>query len=190
MTRDKAICEAVDALRCGKLVVLPTDTVYGVAADPRVPGAVQRLFDVKGRDSGKPVALLAAGVEEVARYGVTLSALARKLAERFWPGPLTLVVRAGEQWEGFRVPDHDVALALLRSVGGVLRVSSANRSGDPPALTARDAVRSLGRDVDVVLDAGQAPGGVASTVVKIDGEKMELIREGSLSRAQLAISDA
>ena len=116
--------------------MLPTDTVYGVAADPRVPAAVERLYAVKGRDARKPVPLLVTGVDEAERRGAIMGRRARRLAERYWPGPLTLVLPTGTGTEGFRVPDHAVTLAVLRAAGGGLRVTSANRSGAPAACDA------------------------------------------------------
>ena len=181
-----ALKRAVEVLEAGGLVVLPTDTVYGVAAHPAVTGAQERLFSVKGRDRSKPVPLLADGVEGVVRYGARLGPKERRLAERFWPGPLTLVLEVGFGREGFRVPDHPFAMALLKAVGGVLRVTSANLSGDPPALTATEAVRALGGVVELVLDGGPVRLGQPSTVAKIENGDLCIIREGALTRQELA----
>jgi L-threonylcarbamoyladenylate synthase len=197
MVDAEEIRRAAEALRQGLLVILPTDTVYGVAAHPSVPAAVERLFAVKGREAGKPVPLLAGSVEDVEGYGAEFTGADRRLAAAFWPGPLTIVLNlrrrndgrqeggAGGRTEGFRVPRHDTALALLAAAGGILRVTSANLSGEPPALTARDAQRALAPHACVVLDAGPAPGGVASSVVKVVGESIEILREGAVPREDI-----
>jgi tRNA threonylcarbamoyl adenosine modification protein (Sua5/YciO/YrdC/YwlC family) len=154
--------------------------VYGVAADPRQRGAERRLYAAKGRDRHKPVALLAADLATVEACGARLRAAERRLAEAFWPGPLTLVLRTPRGREGFRVPAHVWALRVLRQVGGVLRVSSANRSGQPPALTAEQAARALGARVAAVMDAGRARVGTPSTVVQVHGREIRVLREGAI----------
>lgn len=182
---DEAIRVTAECLRAGGVAVVPTDTVYGVATDPAVPGAEARLFAMKRRDPAKPVPLLAAGIDVVLRRGGRLDGRALRLAQKFWPGPLTLVLDVGDGTEGFRVPDHRLMLSLLRATGGVLRVTSANISGEKPALTADEAVACLGDSVDVVLDGGMAPGGTASTVARVTGETISILREGALGRAAL-----
>jgi L-threonylcarbamoyladenylate synthase len=162
-------------------VVLPTDTVYGVAADPAVPGAEERLRMAKGRDAGKPIPLLAAGVDDVLARTGAIDPLARRLAGAFWPGPLTMVLPVGEGSEGFRVPDHALTLAVLRAAGGCLRVTSANRSGEPDARSADAAVAALGASVALVLDGGPVPGGIPSTVVRVSDGALTVLREGALS---------
>jgi len=164
---------------------MPTDTVYGVAAHPRQPEAVQRLYDAKGRDPAKPIALLAASAEAVEQYGATLGEGERALAAQYWPGALTIVLETGEGSEGFRVPDHGTALSLLEAVGGVLRVTSANRSGEPPALTAEEAARAIGMHVDEVIDSGPVPGGVPSTVVRVIDGQPRILREGALTAKEI-----
>jgi len=183
---DAAVATAVAALERGELIVMPTETVYGLAADPRVPGTVERIYAAKQRDRGKPLQMLVSGVEVIAAMGFALSAVERRLAERFWPGSLTLIVTDGERSEGFRVPDLDVALAVIKQGGGALRATSANTSGEPPALTAEDAAACLGDAVAVVLDGGPIVGGVASTVARVDEQGgIEVLREGGISRAAL-----
>lgn len=178
----KAVAAAVRTcarlLRAGELVIIPTDTVYGVAADPRVPSAVARLYAVKGRWARKPVALLAAGLRAVEAYGARLRPAERCLAAKFWPGPLTLVLKTGSGWEGFRVPKHALACQILRAAGGILRVSSANRSGEPPATSADAAVRALGSRVAAVVDAGPTRSDVPSTVVKVERGRIRILRRG------------
>ena len=180
-----AIGRAADTLRKGSLVIMPTDTVYGVAADARIAGWDDKLYRAKSRDRGKPIPVLAANIDQVENYGVVLDCVERVLAERFWPGPLTLVLRAGSVSEAFRVPACAIALELLRMVGGVLRVTSANVSGESPALTVEDAIASIGEHVDVALDAGVSPGGVASTVAKVEKGSVVVLRQGAISREEL-----
>lgn len=187
------IGRAVDALRDGALVIVPTDTVYGVAADAGLPDAEARIYEAKKRDRGKPIPLLAADADAVRDYGAALGVVETRLAEKFWPGPLTMVLDMGDRDrsgnEGFRVPDHEQARELLRAAGGVLRVTSANESGQPPALTAAAAKTALGDHVAVVLDAGPAPGGTASTVIRVentgDGPEIVILREGAVAAAEL-----
>lgn len=179
------IGEAAAALTRGVLVIVPTETVYGLAADPRFPGAETAIFAAKGRPDHKPVTLFAADVEQVKARGAVLDEAGEKLARSFWPGPLTLVLKTPDGFTGFRVPDHAVPLALLRAVGSVLSVTSANRSGEPPAITADAAAAALGSRVALILDAGRSPGGVPSTVVRVDGDEVQVLREGAISEAEI-----
>ena len=166
-------------------MVVPTETVYGVAADPRIEGAQDRICRAKQRDRGKPIPLLASDLATIAGAGVELNELEERLARAFWPGPLTLVLRCGAAQEGFRVPDHEVCTMLLRRMGGLLRVTSANLSGQPAALTADDAMAAIGHAVEGVLDAGPASGGTASTVLRVEDGEIVVLREGAISREQL-----
>jgi L-threonylcarbamoyladenylate synthase len=180
---------AVRTLQDGGIVVIPTDTVYGVAARSDVSGAEDRIYQLKGRDRKKPLPLLAADLGAVQAYGARIGPLERRLADRFWPGPLTIILKVDGGTEGFRVPDHPVAVELIRAAGGTLRVTSANLSGEPPALTADEAVKSLGDGVDAVVDAGRTPGATPSTVVAIEGDEeawtLNVLRDGVISRAEL-----
>lgn len=180
-----AIAQAVAALRRGDLVVVPTETVYGVAADPRVPGALAKLRGAKGRPADKPIARLVPDLASARAEGAALGVAAERLARRFWPGPLTLVARSPGGAVGYRVPDHAVTLLVLRAAGAALAVTSANLSGEAPAVTASQAVASLGEHVALVLDAGPSPGGVPSTVVRADGERVEILREGAIGRERI-----
>ncbi len=169
-------------MRSGGLIILPTETVYGVAADPSVEGAVERIYAAKERDRGKPIPLLVSGLEEVERQKAMFPLWARRLAKRYWPGPLTLVLRCGKGTEGFRVPNHAVARAVLKAAGGILRVTSANISGAPAARTVEAAFEALGNSVALALDAGPAGLGVESTVVDATGEGPVILRQGALPR--------
>jgi len=176
---------AVQVLKRGLLVIVPTDTVYGLAADPHAPEAVERLYLAKGRDTSKPIALLADGIAAAEEYGAAFGDVERRLAEKFWPGPLTMVLSVGDGFEGFRVPGHEVTLSLLRMFGGPLRVTSANRSHEPPKATADEAALTLGSYVDLVLDAGSTPGTQPSTVSKVVNDEIEILREGAIPRSVL-----
>jgi L-threonylcarbamoyladenylate synthase len=180
-----AVEQAAAALGRGSLVVLPTDTVYGVSADPRLAGAEDRLRRAKGRDEDKPIPLLASDAEGVTAAGFAMDEAQRLLAARFWPGPLTLVLRAGSRSEGIRVPACETARAVIRACGGLLRVTSANRSGEPPALTAAAAAAALAPSVALVLDDGPTPGGVPSSVVAVVDGRIRVLREGAVSAAEI-----
>ena len=169
--------QAVEVLNRGGVAVIPTDTVYGLAARPDFAAAVERLYTIKGREAKKPIALLASDVDAIARFGYPLAGRARDLAEKFWPGALTLVVGK----EGFRIPDHAETRELIAACGGVLRVTSANLSGRRPATDAPQALADVGLSADFVVDDGVSPGGVPSTVVRVipDGS-LEILREGAI----------
>lgn len=170
------LATAIACLKRGELVVIPTETVYGLAADPDVPGALDRIFQAKRRPDSKQVALLVDEQQWRTLPAFSDNNIAQRIGRRYWPGPLTLVVGA----DGYRVPDHPVALALLRALGRPLAVTSANVSGAPPAVTAEAAVEALGDSVALILDAGPAPGGVPSTVARLTPDRLECIREGAI----------
>ena len=174
---EAALDEAAAVLCGGGVAVIPTDTVYGLAAHPAFPGAVERLYSIKGRERRKKIALLAADVSAVEAFAGTLSPELATLAGRHWPGALTLVL--GD--EGFRVPDHGWTRRLLARCGGVLRVTSANVSGGRPASDAEQALSDVGLSSDLVVDGGPSPGGVPSTVVRAgeDGG-LEILRRGAV----------
>ncbi|WP_136518874.1 L-threonylcarbamoyladenylate synthase [Cellulomonas telluris] len=190
-----ALDEAVNAIGRGQLVVLPTDTVYGIAADAFTPRAVQSLLEAKGRGRQMPPPVLMPDVRTLDGLATDVPDGVRALADAFWPGGLTVIVRAQPSlaWDlgethgtvALRVPDHRVALALLRRTGP-LAVSSANRTGRPAATTAQEAYRQLGAHVPVFLDGGQAPGGVASTIVDATGDVLRVVRLGAIDLAALA----
>lgn len=178
---------AAALLQAGELVVMPTDTVYGLAARADLPDAMAKLYAVKQRDATKPVALLVADWQTASRAGARFSDAAKKLAAAFWPGALTLVLpAAGGEWLGLRVPDHPVALAVLRACGGALAVSSANRSGGESAQTALEAWAALAPHPALVLDAGPVMGGVPSAVVRVEETQIHILRPGPIPAADLA----
>lgn len=177
---------AVDAVRNGEVVGLPTDTVYGVGVDPFNESAVSKLFDLKGRPSNRPVGILVATVDQAREIGVVGGAAA-DLAANHWPGALTLIVTpkvvmadwVGDRQRrsiGIRVPDHEVALELLAGAGP-LAVTSANESGGREAMNHREARAVFGDRVEVYLE-GKAPGGQASTVVDATGSRLTVVRPG------------
>jgi L-threonylcarbamoyladenylate synthase len=186
----RAIADAVDVLRRGGIVGYPTDTLYGLAVDPRRDDAVQRLFEVKARDRASAVALIAADVaqaQEAGTFGVGELALARS----FWPGPLTIVVPVAEalsRWltaglgtVGVRVPAHAVARALADGLGYCITATSANPSGQPAARTADEVSGALGERIDALVDAGPAPGGLPSTIVEFADGRPVLRRSGAVA---------
>jgi L-threonylcarbamoyladenylate synthase len=190
--RRSRVEEAVAALRAGALVVIPTDTVYGVAALPRSPGGIAALFAAKGRPESKPVPVLGAGKQDLYSVGA-LDPRAEALADRFWPGPLTLVIPRAPGFDvdlgggdqdtvAVRVPASEVARALL-AASGPLAVTSANRSGEAPATTVAEARAALGDAVSVFLDGGPC-GGEASTVLSAVGEP-QVLREGPVTYEQV-----
>lgn len=185
---------AVQAVRRGELVVLPTDTVYGLAADAFSPAAVTRLLETKGRSRAMPVPVLVGSWRTIDGLAERVTPTARQLVEAFWPGPLTLVVRAAASlaWDlgetrgtvALRMPLHPVALAVLEQTGP-LAVSSANRTGLPPATDAAEAARQLGTAVPVYLDGGPTGSPQPSTIVDLTGDAPRLLRAGALPTAQL-----
>ena len=178
---------AAELLIQGELVVVPTETVYGVAARADSPKAMAKLYAAKGRDESKRSARFVVGLESMRAAGARVDGIAERLAAAFWPGPLTMVLEnAAGGWDGFRVPDHSIALAWLRELGGVVpAVTSANRSGAPAACTAQEAWDALAPHVALALDAGPVAVGAASTVVKVSGGEIEILRPGPIDRAAL-----
>ena len=182
------LARAAGAIRAGGIVAVPTDTLYGLAADPFSAEAVGRLFSIKDRALDRALPLIAADVAQIVAQLGELSPLARLLAERFWPGPLTLLVPApdtmvrdvsgGTGRVGVRVPAHAVARGLCRASGGVLTATSANISGRPATGDPEEVVASLGPHVDIVLDAGKTGGGLPSTIVDVSALEPRLVRGG------------
>lgn len=190
------IAAAAETLRAGGVIVMPTDTLYGIGADATNEAAVARVFEVKGRGDDKPLLVLAPDLATVERE-VMLSSSARTLADRFWPGPLTLIASrkpdaslarglnpAGTSI-GLRVPDRPATLALLRAFGRPITAPSANRTGDAPARSAPEALRALGTLVDLVLDGGASKELRPSTIIDCTGARPRLVREGALARASI-----
>jgi tRNA threonylcarbamoyl adenosine modification protein (Sua5/YciO/YrdC/YwlC family) len=192
--QEAGVQAAITALQSGDLVVLPTDTVYGIAADAFSPTAVNKLLAAKGRGRDMPVPVLVGSWRTLDGLVDELGPLARRLVETFWPGPLTLVVRAAQSlaWDlgetrgtvAVRMPLQPVALEVLTQTGP-LAVSSANRSGLPPAADAADAERQLGDSVRVYLDGGPVAVAVPSTIVDLTGDHARVLRAGALDVERL-----
>jgi L-threonylcarbamoyladenylate synthase len=182
---------AAEILRAGGLVAFPTETVYGLGADASSAAAVARLYQVKGRPADHPVIVHFASAEDAFSYAREVSPVARKLAEKFWPGPLTLIVKrsgkakdfvtGGQGSVGLRVPSHPVAQALLKEFGGGVAAPSANRFGQVSPTTAQHVRADLGADVDLVLDGGPSEVGIESTILDVSGGEVVLLRPGRIT---------
>ena len=190
MVPAEAIERAVTLLRAGGLVAYPTDTLYGLAVDPRSAEAVHRLFEVKGRHAGHAVPLIAADIAQAAE-AARFDDRARRVAAAFWPGPLSIVLPAREAVRGellgsdrtiaVRVADHPVARALAEGLGFCITATSANLTGQPATASPELVTRTLGDRVDIVLDDWMSPGGPPSTVVDLRGPEPRLLREGAIA---------
>jgi tRNA threonylcarbamoyl adenosine modification protein (Sua5/YciO/YrdC/YwlC family) len=193
--RERGLGAAMSAIRRGELVVLPTDTVYGIGADAFTPLAVDRLLSTKGRGRDMPVPVLVASADMASALVVELGPAGSALVEKFWPGPLTVVARHTPHlaWDlgdsrgtvAVRMPDHELALALIKETGP-LAVSSANRTGSSPAVTVAEAQEQLGDDVAVYLDGGACSSSTPSTIVDLTGDRPRILREGALTLEQIA----
>jgi L-threonylcarbamoyladenylate synthase len=193
---DVDITRAVEALRRGRLVAFPTETVYGLGADASSTDALSRLYTVKGRPPDHPVIVHVAAPDALDEWAARVPVAARRLADEVWPGPLTIVLKrsdrvpdavtGGGDTVGVRVPDQHVALALLRAFGGGIAAPSANRFGRVSPTTAEHVRADLGADVDVVLDDGPCSVGVESTIVDCSGAEPVILRPGAISRERIA----
>lgn len=176
-----SIQTAIQKLRAGEIVGLPTETVYGLAVDAYNESAVKSLHMLKGRPDGKPFQVMVQSVEEAAKL-VKFDARAKKLAKAFWPGPLTIVLTSlsGEGTIGIRIPDHDIMQEILEIFDSPLIISSANRSGQPSANDAEEAEAIFGHQVSCYVE-GAAGKGRASTVVDATGKTLKILREGTVT---------
>lgn len=191
----EAIERAGEVIRGGGLVAFPTETVYGLAADVFNEQAVARVFEVKGRPANNPLPVQIASKDDLPRLVLEVPGIAERLMEKFWPGPLTLVLRAspevlelvtaGTGKIGIRMPDHPVALALIRAAGTPIVAPSANSSGQPPPTTAEEVLEYLNGKIELVLDAGPTMLKVASTVVDVTESPPRIFRLGSISEEEL-----
>ncbi|MFL7871968.1 MAG: L-threonylcarbamoyladenylate synthase [Anaerolineales bacterium] len=184
-----AIAHALEVLQAGGLVAFPTDTVYGVGALAFDAPAVESIYTAKNRPVEKAIPILLGGPEDLVKVTADIPSIAAKLAARFWPGALTLVVPkhpklpdvvSSTPTVGVRVPDHPVARALLRAAGP-MAVTSANISGEASLKTAEDVNRQLNGRIPLILDGGETPGGVPSTVVNCLGTEPVILREGPIT---------
>ena len=189
------INQAIATLNGGGVVAFPTDTVYGVGVDPFQPEAVRKLYKIKGRPIDKPIPILVGSTDDVERVAQNLPPTFSQLAERFWPGGLTLIVEAkslppevtaGGDTVGIRMPDHPLALALLQRFGGAIATTSANKSDEPPATSAEEVQSELGALVSIILDGGQTATRIASTVLDLSVSPPQIRRQGGISMDQLS----
>jgi L-threonylcarbamoyladenylate synthase len=186
----EGVTRAAELLHQGAVVAFPTDTVYGVAVAASSSDRLDALFELKRRPPEKQIPMLVAGIDQVRRSGWVVDERAIALAGRFWPGPLTLVLPAagpGEATQAFRVPDHPVALGLIRAAGPLL-ATSANISGEPDTLDANDVLIAFATQPDLlaaVLDGGTVPGGEPSTVLDLSASPARMLRSGPVTANDL-----
>jgi len=190
-----AIEEAATWIRRGGVVAIPTDTLYGLAADPFSRDAVARVFAVKGRGADRALPLIAADLSQATQHLGPLSESGERLARRFWPGPLTLLMEAprtlagevhgGTGKVGVRVPRDPVAQAICRAVGAPITATSANVSGEPATADPAEVERTLGRRLDLLIDTGRTPGGAPSTIVDATVTPPRLVRAGAIEWSEI-----
>jgi tRNA threonylcarbamoyl adenosine modification protein (Sua5/YciO/YrdC/YwlC family) len=191
-----AIAETAAYLRQGQLVIFPTDTVYGIGADAFNEEAVALLYEAKQRPMAKAIPILLADMSAIWRVARTVPAIAEWYSQQFWPGPLTLIVPkhpalpaniSDSDSIAVRIPACEVARSVIRAAGGAVATSSANRSGQPAAQTAAEAINQLGDWVAAVLDDGPSPHGIASTILDCTGTTPKVVRQGPILPEQLAL---
>lgn len=189
----EALSRAQTVLQAGGLIAFPTDTVYGLASRVDSTAAIEKLFAAKGRDFNKAIAVLVGELDQIPLIAQDFPPTALRLAQRFWPGALTLVVQRRADLPdvlsplptvGVRMPDHPFARALLRACGP-LAVTSANLSGGANPISAADVAAQLSGRIDLILDGGPCPGGVPSSVVDCTRPDLPVLRQGALSEAEL-----
>jgi L-threonylcarbamoyladenylate synthase len=192
----RSLTEAIEALRAGELVVYPTETFYGLGADPLSPAALERLFALKRREPDKPVALIAADSASAFNLARAIPDIAHRLAVAFWPGPLTLVLPARDGFPpallgsdggiGVRVSPHPAARALAAGLGRPITATSANLAGEPPATTITETRVAFGVKVKTYLDGGTLTGGAPSTIVAFDSAGFRVLRAGAITEQAIA----
>src|SRR5215470_11265962 len=190
-----SIARAAASLRAGDLIAFPTETVYGLGADASRAEAVRKIFTTKGRPVDHPVIVHLHGADEIENWARAVPSGARKLAEAFWPGPLTLIlprganvadaVTGGQDTVGVRVPSHPVARALIAEFGGGIAAPSANRFGRISPTSAQHVAEDLGDSVSLILDGGPCAVGIESTIVAFAGDEPMLLRPGAIAAADL-----
>lgn len=191
------INQAANIIKNGGLIAYPTETVYGLGADPHNDEAVQKIFIAKGRAEDKGIILLIRGVDDLSTLVRTVSSTARTLIRAFWPGPLTLVFRAnpdlspallgGRDTIALRHSSSSIASQLLTALGGPLTSTSANRSTEPPARSACEVENALGEHLDLILDGGLSDSTLPSTLVDVSSDRAILLREGAVSAQKLRV---
>ena len=187
--------KAADILQRGGVAAVPTETVYGLAANGLDETAVLKIFEAKGRPENKPISLFVTDIQAAESFCRDIPDAAYKLAERFWPGPLTMILKrrenvpdaitAGGDTVGIRVPDHALTLALLEKTGLPLTGTSANLSGEESAMSGEEALQIFDGKIDGVVDGGACTGGVPSTIVDMTCEPPRILRQGGITREAL-----
>lgn len=177
---------AADVIKKGGLVAFPTETVYGIAADLSNKKAVQRLYKVKARPRGKPFTVHISDTGQIRGMGCGITKEAHVLIKRFWPGPLTIILKSKNNEKiGFRMPANKIALELIKMSGVPVVAPSANISGKIPPTTAAGVLKSLDGKIDILLDGGRTKVGVESTVVDLTGERLKVLREGAITQKEI-----
>jgi L-threonylcarbamoyladenylate synthase len=192
----RAIEWATETLVQGGVIAIPTDTVYGIAASIFSQPALDRVYEIKGRDRTKSLPVLVSSLGALERLTEPLDVRTALLLDRFWPGPLTVVLNARPGLDeflmaedgtiGVRMPNHQLALEVIERAGGAIACTSANRSAEPPATCAAEVAATIGADIDLTLDGGITTGGVPSTVVALRDDGLTLLREGAISGDEIA----
>jgi L-threonylcarbamoyladenylate synthase len=191
----KQVAMGIAILRQGGVVAFPTDTVYGLGVGVNIPQAVERVYQVKGRPANMALPLLLADISQINEVAESVPSIAWLLAENFLPGALTMVllksksvpdtITAGSETVAVRIPDHPVPVALIRGLGMPIVGTSANLSGRPSVLTAKDVYCQFGNKIDLIIDGGKCPGGRESTIIDVTGKVPVILRAGAISEREL-----
>jgi L-threonylcarbamoyladenylate synthase len=190
---EQALEKSIEILITGGLVVFPTDTIYGLAAKFDNLSAIQKIYNVKDRDQTKALAVLVGNISQVDEVSDEIPPIAKRLMEKFWPGALTIVLRKRKEIVtplsqddsiGIRIPDDRFVRVLSENIGP-LATTSANKSGMPSTTNVTEVLEQIGDLVDLIIDGGESPGGVASTVVDCRNNRIEVLREGALTKNEL-----
>lgn len=189
------IQQAVELLRDGKLVAIPTETVYGLAADATNIDAINKIFEVKGRPPKHPLPLMVARETDLNNLAINIPAITYKLIEKFWPGPLTIVLKkapnistiitGGLETVGVRCPDHPLTQKILQNFPCGLAVPSANLFGEPPPISAEEVKQTLGNKIDFIVDGGKCKLKSASTIIDLTCEKPKILRQGPILQEEI-----
>ncbi|MBR3242945.1 MAG: threonylcarbamoyl-AMP synthase [Parasporobacterium sp.] len=194
-TEKKNIEAAGQILKNGGIVAFPTDTVYGLGAVFSDENAVQKLFEAKGRDEGKPLSILVGSAEQAEMLASEIPEKAKRLMQKYWPGALTIILKkkpevskritAGGETVGLRMPAYPITLELLQAAGSPLAAPSANTSGKRSSVSASDVIEDLDGKIDLILDGGECPVGISSTVVDLTGNEPVILREGIITKRMI-----
>lgn len=182
---ERIITYAASGIRFGRLVAFPTETVYGLAANRSKAEAVAALYKVKRRPRGKPFTVHIADTRLITKMGCRMTPAAKILTRKYWPGPLTIILRSKRGSIGFRMPANRIALELIRRCAVPVIAPSANLSGSKAPISARDVLRDLDGKIDMILDGGTTRVGVESTVVDLTASRPKILREGAIPSADI-----